>query len=117
WDTSWLLSEKSIIGRMMHTLIGYSERPTEMQLVVYIATLVVMFVLMRIARPTPRPRVPVAAEQLSAACRRAWRRRYPAPDRSALAARGLGLAGDACPAPSCARSRSAPRCFRQRRPG
>src|SRR5499427_3039988 len=62
WDTSWLLSEKSILGRMMHTLIGYSERPTEMQLVVYIATLVVMFVLMRIARPAPRPRVPVAAE-------------------------------------------------------
>src|SRR5262249_3756743 len=62
WDTSWLLSEKSIIGRMMHTLIGYSGAPTEMQPVVYIATLGGMFVLMRIARPTPRPRVPVAAE-------------------------------------------------------
>ena len=38
WDTSWLLSEKSIFGRMLHALIGYTERPTEMQLLVYVAT-------------------------------------------------------------------------------
>ena len=37
WDTSWLLSEGSIFGHLMHTLIGYTERPTEMQLMVYIA--------------------------------------------------------------------------------
>ena len=34
WDTSWLLSEGSIFGRLLHTLIGYTERPTELQLVV-----------------------------------------------------------------------------------
>ena len=38
WDTSWLLSEGSIMGKLMHTLIGYTERPTELQLVVYIGT-------------------------------------------------------------------------------
>ena len=32
WDTSWLLSEGSLFGQLLHTLIGYSERPTEMQL-------------------------------------------------------------------------------------
>src|SRR5262252_11038473 len=62
WDTSWLLSDGSILGRMMHTLVGYTERPTEMQLTVYIATLFVMFLLMRIARPSPRRCLPVAAE-------------------------------------------------------
>jgi high-affinity iron transporter len=62
WDTSWLLSEKSILGRMMHALIGYTERPTEMQLTVYIATLIAMFLLMRIARPAPRHSLPAAAE-------------------------------------------------------
>ncbi|HKS85065.1 MAG TPA: FTR1 family protein [Pseudolabrys sp.] len=62
WDTSWLLSEGSIPGKLLHTLIGYTERPTEMQLVVYIATLVAMFLLMRIARYSPRPRVPAVAE-------------------------------------------------------
>ena len=62
WDTSWLLSEKSILGRLLHTLIGYIDQPTEMQLLVYIATLIAMFLLMRIARYSPRPRVPAAAE-------------------------------------------------------
>ena len=42
WDTSWLLSEGSLLGRLLHTLIGYTERPTELQLMVYIATLFVM---------------------------------------------------------------------------
>ncbi|MGC1092093.1 MAG: FTR1 family protein [Pseudolabrys sp.] len=62
WDTSWLLSEKSIFGRLLHTLVGYIDRPTEMQLIVYVATLLTMFLLMRIARPTPRMRIPAAAE-------------------------------------------------------
>jgi high-affinity iron transporter len=62
WDTSWLLSEKSIFGRLLHTLVGYIDRPTEMQLIVYVATLLAMFLLMRIARPTPRIRIPAAAE-------------------------------------------------------
>jgi high-affinity iron transporter len=62
WDTSWLLSEKSIFGRLLHTLIGYIDQPTEMQLLAYIATLFAMFLLMRIARYSPRRRVPAAAE-------------------------------------------------------
>jgi high-affinity iron transporter len=62
WDTSWLLSEKSIFGRLLHTLIGYIDQPTEMQLLVYIATLFAMFLLMRIARYSTRPRMPAAAE-------------------------------------------------------
>ncbi len=37
WDTSWLLSEGSMFGRLLHTLIGYTERPTGMQLIVYVA--------------------------------------------------------------------------------
>ena len=42
WDTSWLLSERSILGHLLHTLIGYAERPTELQLVFYVGTLLVM---------------------------------------------------------------------------
>jgi high-affinity iron transporter len=62
WDTSWLLSEGSIFGRLLHTLIGYTERPTEMQLVVYVCILIAMFVLMRAARYSPRHSAPAAAE-------------------------------------------------------
>ena len=62
WDTSWLLSEGSLLGRLLHILIGYTERPTAMQLLVYIAILIAMYVLMRIARPSPRSPMPAAAE-------------------------------------------------------
>jgi high-affinity iron transporter len=62
WDTSWILSEGSLFGKLLHTLIGYTERPTEMQLITYIATLLAMFLLMRIARPAPRQRVASPAE-------------------------------------------------------
>jgi len=54
WDTSWLLSDDSVLGRTLHTLIGYSDRPTAMQLIVYLATLAVMFGLMRVFAPEPK---------------------------------------------------------------
>lgn len=61
WDTSWLLSEGSLMGRMLHTLIGYTERPTQLQLVAYLGTLFAMFLLMRLARYRPQQRPPMAA--------------------------------------------------------
>ena len=51
WDTSWLLPQGNLLGRVLHTLIGYTDRPTELQLVVYVATLALMIVLTRAARP------------------------------------------------------------------
>jgi high-affinity iron transporter len=48
WDSAWLLSEASIAGRTMHTLVGYTDQPTEMQLVVYLAVLIVTVMLMRL---------------------------------------------------------------------
>ena len=48
WDSAWLLSDKSMAGRAMHTLIGYTDQPTEMQLLVYLAVLIVTVVLMRL---------------------------------------------------------------------
>jgi high-affinity iron transporter len=56
WDSGWLLSEASIAGRTLHTLIGYTDQPTQMQLLVYIAVVVATVVLMRLtgSRPTDR---------------------------------------------------------------
>jgi high-affinity iron transporter len=51
WDTSEWLSEGSIFGKLLHALIGYTEQPTEMQVVVYLAVIAVMALLMRIAAP------------------------------------------------------------------
>jgi high-affinity iron transporter len=47
WDTSGLLSESSIIGQVLHALVGYVSRPAGIQVVFYLATLVVIGSLMR----------------------------------------------------------------------
>ena len=48
WDSAWLLSETSIAGRTMHTLIGYTDQPTEMQILIYVAVLLTTVTLMRL---------------------------------------------------------------------
>ena len=48
WNSSDFLSEGSIAGKVLHTLIGYTSRPTEMQLIAYVATLAMIFTLMRV---------------------------------------------------------------------
>ena len=55
WDTSWILSDESWLGRALHTLIGYVDQPTAMQLIVYAATLATIALLMKLfAAPVPR---------------------------------------------------------------
>lgn len=48
WDTSWLLSDSSIAGKMLHTLVGYTARPAGIQLATYLATLVSLMMLVRL---------------------------------------------------------------------
>jgi high-affinity iron transporter len=57
WDSSGVLPQDSVLGRLLHTLIGYTDRPTELQLIAYVATLAAMALLIRIATPT-RPARP-----------------------------------------------------------
>ena len=40
WDTSWLLTDNSIVGATMHILVGYDSQPTGTQVLFYVATLV-----------------------------------------------------------------------------
>jgi|SRR5581483_4404069 len=48
WDTSFLLSDQSLLGRVLHTLIGYTAQPEGIQLVFYVATLGLIGSLMRL---------------------------------------------------------------------
>lgn len=45
WDTSWLLSEGSMIGQALHALIGYTSQPTAIQLLFYAGTLALLMVV------------------------------------------------------------------------
>ncbi len=58
WDTSWLLSDDSIGGRLLHTLIGYTDQPDGLQLAAYGLTIALIVTLMRVVN-RPR-RVPAA---------------------------------------------------------
>ena len=60
WDSGWLLSETSIAGRALHTLIGYTDQPTEMQLLVYSSVLLLTFILMRMTGSQPADRAVAA---------------------------------------------------------
>jgi high-affinity iron transporter len=47
WDTSWILPEDTIVGRLLHTLVGYSDAPNGAQLIAYALTILVVIGLMR----------------------------------------------------------------------
>ena len=47
WDTSWLLPQDTIVGRLLHTLVGYSDAPNGAQLVAYCVTILAIVGLMR----------------------------------------------------------------------
>jgi high-affinity iron transporter len=49
WDSSALLSEQSVAGKLLHTLVGYESHPAGMQLVFYVAALIIIGVGMRLA--------------------------------------------------------------------
>ena len=51
WNSSAVLDEKSIAGRALHALIGYTDRPAGMQLAVYGLTLAALLVAGRASAP------------------------------------------------------------------
>ena len=55
WDTSAFLSDTSLIGRVLHTLIGYNDEPSELQVVVYLLTLAIIVVLTKTFAPRRAP--------------------------------------------------------------
>lgn len=43
WDVSWILSNQSTLGRLLHALIGYDAAPLGSQMAVYAVTLLLIF--------------------------------------------------------------------------
>lgn len=48
WDTSWLLRDDTLLGRALHALVGYSDRPPGVQLIAYGLTLATFIVAGRL---------------------------------------------------------------------
>ena len=58
WDTSWLLSQDGLVGRALHALVGYADRPMGIQVAAYLAVLVLLVGLGRWIGGTPTRRAP-----------------------------------------------------------
>jgi high-affinity iron transporter len=61
WDTSWLLSDGALAGRLLHTLVGYTDQPNGAQLIVYALTIATITGLMRMVGAGGSSRRAVAA--------------------------------------------------------
>ncbi len=62
WDTADVLPEDSVLGMLLHSLVGYDARPAGMQLVFYVVTLVSIFIGMKIInKPPSKQKLPVVA--------------------------------------------------------
>jgi high-affinity iron transporter len=55
WNSSEILSDSSLLGKVLHTLVGYNDQPTGMQVLVYVATLALTYLLMKLVAPPPIP--------------------------------------------------------------
>jgi len=55
WDSSAWLPQDGVIGRLLHTLVGYTDRPTELQLAAYLGTLAAMAALTWTVGRAPSP--------------------------------------------------------------
>lgn len=66
WDTSWLISDRSIVGEMLRTLIGYTARPAGIQVVFYIATFIIIGGLMKTIGRAPINNGRLAGSSLAA---------------------------------------------------
>ncbi len=62
WDTSSVLTDGSLAGKVLHTLVGYTDRPSVLQLVVYLCTIGIILSLMRVVhRVRPKPLLPTGS--------------------------------------------------------
>ena len=58
WNTSDILSQNSILGQLLHILVGYIARPSGIELVFYTGTLLTIMLLMRVVHHKHRDHTP-----------------------------------------------------------
>ena len=63
WDTSWLVSSGSLLGRALQALVGYSDRPLGIQLAAWLATLIILLGARRLLNDRPPRRASTAVAQ------------------------------------------------------
>jgi len=62
WDTSWLLSDSSMLGATLHVLVGYDSQPSGTQVVFYLATAVAIFFATRLVKRQHHKSIPARSK-------------------------------------------------------
>lgn len=57
WDSSGIVAQNSILGRVLQALVGYADHPSGMQVLFYAATLISIAILMRLYGSIPFSKV------------------------------------------------------------
>lgn len=65
WNSSTILDQNSLLGTLLHAMIGYIAQPTQAQVLAYALTLATIFILMRVC--APRSSIKATIGQASAA--------------------------------------------------
>ncbi len=52
WDSGWLVSQNSLLGKALHAMIGYTDQPSGLQLIVYVVTFTAIWGIARLGRPS-----------------------------------------------------------------
>lgn len=55
WDSSSLLAQDSLIGRLLHILVGYMDRPSGIEIIFYAATIIIMGGAMKLFGAPSKP--------------------------------------------------------------
>ena len=55
WDTSAILRDDGLLGRALHAMVGYSDRPMGVQVLAYLVVLTALVVLARLVGRRARP--------------------------------------------------------------
>jgi|CXWL01.1.fsa_nt_gi high-affinity iron transporter len=50
WDSSRILSQDSVLGKILHAMLGYSERPSVIQLIFYALTMAIILSLLKLTK-------------------------------------------------------------------
>jgi len=64
WDTSWLLSDSSMLGATLHVLVGYDSQPAGTQVLFYVATAIAILFATRWVKRQHRAALSAKAPQV-----------------------------------------------------
>lgn len=62
WDSSWLISDFSIVGKILKILIGYNSQPNLMQILFYFGTIIIIYLCSKIGEAVATTNIKLSSQ-------------------------------------------------------